>query len=99
LAYCRAGDGVLDRVMYSVLLRHLPRHSWRRFRNAEPVLSSIREPTPPRAVVVSQFLFVLFFFQAEDGIRDWSVTGVQTCALPIYSGFAQVVGQRAGFRK
>src|SRR5258706_11274751 len=25
----------------------------------------------------------LFFFQAEDGIRDWSVTGVQTCALPI----------------
>src|SRR5262249_56659247 len=24
------------------------------------------------------------FFQAEDGIRDWSVTGVQTCALPIY---------------
>src|SRR5258706_7532787 len=28
---------------------------------------------------------VLFFFQAEDGIRDWSVTGVQTCALPISS--------------
>src|SRR3989339_40417 len=29
------------------------------------------------------------FFQAEDGIRDWSVTGVQTCALPIFllSGF------------
>ena len=26
-----------------------------------------------------------FFFQAEDGIRDWSVTGVQTCALPIPS--------------
>src|SRR5438046_9722538 len=26
-----------------------------------------------------------FFFQAEDGIRDWSVTGVQTCALPISS--------------
>src|SRR5262249_58280895 len=26
---------------------------------------------------------VVFFFQAEDGIRDWSVTGVQTCALPI----------------
>src|SRR5258706_10172420 len=28
-------------------------------------------------------LFLFFFFQAEDGIRDWSVTGVQTCALPI----------------
>src|SRR5437762_4394661 len=26
-----------------------------------------------------------FFFQAEDGIRDTSVTGVQTCALPIYA--------------
>src|SRR5262249_57090334 len=26
---------------------------------------------------------LIFFFQAEDGIRDWSVTGVQTCALPI----------------
>src|SRR5262249_57555201 len=29
---------------------------------------------------------VFFFFQAEDGIRDWSVTGVQTCALPIWPG-------------
>ena len=28
-------------------------------------------------------LFVVFFFQAEDGIRDIGVTGVQTCALPI----------------
>src|SRR5699024_11969950 len=27
-----------------------------------------------------------FFFQAEDGIRDRNVTGVQTCALPIYGG-------------
>src|SRR5882762_7143255 len=33
-----------------------------------------------------RFLIVVFFFffQAEDGIRDSSVTGVQTCALPIY---------------
>src|ERR1022692_5172098 len=29
-------------------------------------------------------LDVFFFFQAEDGIRDYKVTGVQTCALPIY---------------
>src|SRR5690348_17458314 len=28
-------------------------------------------------------IFVFFFFQAEDGIRDGRVTGVQTCALPI----------------
>src|SRR5207249_6526151 len=30
-------------------------------------------------------LFLFFFFQAEDGIRDRNVTGVQTCALPIYT--------------
>src|SRR5256885_12953299 len=29
---------------------------------------------------------VFFFFQAEDGIRDYKVTGVQTCALPICEG-------------
>src|ERR1039457_7432912 len=34
------------------------------------------------AVCVCLFLF--FFFQAEDGIRDYKVTGVQTCALPIF---------------
>src|SRR5436189_2180917 len=34
--------------------------------------------------VVNVLIFILFsFFQAEDGIRDTSVTGVQTCALPI----------------
>src|SRR5207253_4103573 len=40
-----------------------------------------------------------FFFQAEDGIRDGHVTGVQTCALPIYfnaSRFLQMVGERGG---
>src|SRR5688572_4106972 len=30
--------------------------------------------------------FSIFFFQAEDGIRDLTVTGVQTCALPILNG-------------
>src|SRR5207245_3741960 len=30
-----------------------------------------------------RFRIVVFFFQAEDGIRDATVTGVQTCALPI----------------
>src|SRR2546430_15985689 len=28
-------------------------------------------------------MYIFFFFQAEDGIRDLTVTGVQTCALPI----------------
>src|SRR5690606_42087455 len=32
----------------------------------------------------SSALICVFFFQAEDGIRDFHVTGVQTCALPIY---------------
>src|SRR2546430_5287693 len=32
----------------------------------------------------SLFSFFFFFFQAEDGIRDLTVTGVQTCALPIF---------------
>src|SRR5256885_6651708 len=31
-----------------------------------------------------------FFFQAEDGIRDYKVTGVQTCALPIYIDILEV---------
>src|SRR2546430_2389955 len=31
-------------------------------------------------------IFFFFFFQAEDGIRDLTVTGVQTCALPIWLG-------------
>src|SRR2546430_5918507 len=30
-----------------------------------------------------RFISIFFFFQAEDGIRDLTVTGVQTCALPI----------------
>src|SRR5690606_39722906 len=33
--------------------------------------------------VVDVVILFLFFFQAEDGIRDFHVTGVQTCALPI----------------
>src|SRR2546430_8967787 len=36
---------------------------------------------------------VFFFFQAEDGIRDLTVTGVQTCALPISSKARRVVQQ------
>src|SRR2546430_11737945 len=41
-----------------------------------------------REVIVCLFsyTYVVFFFQAEDGIRDLTVTGVQTCALPIYRG-------------
>src|SRR3712207_6904230 len=43
---------------------------------------------------------MVFFFQAEDGIRDIGVTGVQTCALPILPGWflgllSRINGERA----
>src|SRR2546422_5798271 len=42
---------------------------------------------------------LLFFFQAEDGIRDVAVTGVQTCALPILASVAFLLprGELADF--
>src|ERR1039457_4418710 len=39
-----------------------------------------------------------FFFQEEDGIRDYKLTGVQTCALPIYAGYRGRTGGRGGRR-
>src|SRR5437588_6746547 len=42
-------------------------------------------------LVIHNVIFFFFFFQAEDGIRDHCVTGVQTCALPILeAGVAQI---------
>src|SRR5690625_6536649 len=38
-------------------------------------------------------LVIFFFFQAEDGIRDGHVTGVQTCALPIYGFESDFIAQ------
>src|SRR5256885_3701896 len=40
-------------------------------------------------IVSSALIVCLFFFQAEDGIRDYKVTGVQTCALPIFDAAAE----------
>src|SRR2546430_13095358 len=40
-------------------------------------------------------LVVFFFFQAEDGIRDLTVTGVQTCALPVFRHRIEDNGSRA----
>src|SRR5256884_1323514 len=45
-------------------------------------------------VVVLEMFF--FFFQAEDGIRDVAVTGVQTCALPIWAGVTLNVATSVG---
>src|SRR5205807_1744428 len=38
-------------------------------------------------------VIVFFFFQAEDGIRDYKVTGVQTCALPILQRFQTIASR------
>src|SRR5687768_18558145 len=40
-----------------------------------------------------------FFFQAEDGIRDVAVTGVQTCALPISGAMAGLLARRRLLRQ
>src|SRR5256885_12609545 len=51
-------------------------------------------PASARAAVC----VLVFFFQAEDGIRDYKVTGVQTCALPIFDLLVELVddlGRRA----
>src|SRR5215467_15650748 len=43
-------------------------------------------------------MWFFFFFQAEDGIRDYKVTGVQTCALPIWLRRRAVVAAEAWVR-
>src|SRR3989449_2465889 len=43
-------------------------------------------------------MFNFFFFQAEDGIRDVAVTGVQTCALPIFGATAEMDVSLRGFQ-
>src|SRR5256885_12564856 len=51
-----------------------------------------------RSRTLSVRLF-FFFFQAEDGIRDYKVTGVQTCALPIFCIFSVALGRKLGLTK
>src|SRR2546430_7514451 len=48
-------------------------------------IKSTAKSTQTRSV---HSMLLFFFFQAEDGIRDLTVTGVQTCALPICRGRA-----------
>src|SRR6266436_2917357 len=68
-------------------------------------VSSSKSSLPPKRPnaldtrqAVSESWFMTFFFQAEDGIRDVAVTGVQTCALPIFSrSLAGNVAVNAGF--
>src|SRR5256885_479084 len=48
--------------------------------------------------IATLILLVFFFFQAEDGIRDYKVTGVQTCALPICESPLERAGKTDGYR-
>src|SRR5256885_12481107 len=47
------------------------------------MLAHGRETVEKLRVTLTDLSSIFFFFQAEDGIRDYKVTGVQTCALPI----------------
>src|SRR2546430_6666174 len=49
-----------------------------------------------RDVKRKEVWYVFFFFQAEDGIRDLTVTGVQTCALPISQGLFEFKNRSTG---
>src|SRR5260370_11390671 len=56
-------------------------------RQRKPTIRSVGLATVSQGWIVqvnARVVCIDFFFQAEDGIRDSSVTGVQTCALPIY---------------
>src|SRR2546430_8842327 len=59
-----------------------------------------RGPCPKTAqgMYVDEDVVLIFFFQAEDGIRDLTVTGVQTCALPIYTEAKLVITADGGWR-
>src|SRR2546421_7247671 len=66
--------------------RHLERKlSLRRKRSSPNVFEMAATETITRIILIKLIRVSLFFFQAEDGIRDLIVTGVQTCALPISS--------------
>src|SRR5438034_781114 len=60
----------------------------RKSRNATSLNSRFKSLDTLKVKIISvTFRRVIFFFQAEDGIRDHCVTGVQTCALPILQAY------------
>src|SRR5207302_6738012 len=82
-------------------VEHAPSHSWNLHhlsthpRGGQTQLrphTHVRQPSVDLNRAFFCF-FLFFFFQAEDGIRDFHVTGVQTCALPIFQGLPLDVGR------
>src|SRR5271170_6116165 len=69
-------------------MRQLKKIQWRR------PLPSERSSIHPGPVTAGHSSILFFFFQAEDGIRDPLVTGVQTCALPISPRMLKCMSKR-----
>src|SRR2546430_9567408 len=61
-----------------------PRHVPIASRGHSPVPMPSRSTMHCGGGAIAALIWYFFFFQAEDGIRDLTVTGVQTCALPIF---------------
>src|SRR5205807_1957449 len=59
----------------------------------------IHTPTAISIFVCLSMVQLIFFFQAEDGIRDYKVTGVQTCALPIWKPRQRSAASRSTGRR
>src|SRR5215467_7636507 len=59
-----------------------------RMTSCAPVRALISPTIQPITAPQAKGQMIFFFFQAEDGIRDYKVTGVQTCALPIWAATA-----------
>src|SRR5256884_3741855 len=71
---------------------------FRNHRSSSEEYTTVPNDTCSDSVVRVDAFFFFFFFQAEDGIRDVAVTGVQTCALPIswrYTGPANLAQRQA----
>src|SRR5205823_11593423 len=67
-----------------VVAKNVTTINFRVWTTASNCLSSLTISSPSVSLVLSSLVDnTSFFFQAEDGIRDKLVTGVQTCALPI----------------
>src|SRR2546425_649919 len=71
-------DSTVSICTFSVTHRHVYGEQWIKF------MKDGVNATPLPSVNTTGYIDYVFFFQAEDGIRDKLVTGVQTCALPIW---------------
>src|SRR5205085_2461490 len=83
---------VANKYAFLQITRRRFRNEWEAFKKVISRRNIRRRITIP--LTLSNLKLLSFFFQAEDGIRDLTVTGVQTCALPISEGGHLLVRQR-----